>query len=191
MGYCLNVPFVTQLGIGSHVKGVNPIDDPTGCWYASACMVGYSFEAGPRLGVPELYTLPLKQNAKGKVLQYGHYVINTAWMPTLKAREQLVDVDEPTNQEWTAKALIDELKKYGPIFFGWLKTHNGQTYGHASVIVGVKNPGAKNPQVIIHDPENRPFFEIDLQELNQKIIWGVGFTLRRAGNAYQHNISTK
>nr|WP_305909420.1 papain-like cysteine protease family protein [Methylomarinum sp. Ch1-1]MDP4522328.1 papain-like cysteine protease family protein [Methylomarinum sp. Ch1-1] len=121
MGYCLNVPFVTQLGIGSHVKGVNPIDDPTGCWYASACMVGYSFEAGPRLGVPELYTLPLKQNAKGKVLQYGHYVINTAWMPTLKAREQLVDVDEPTNQEWTAKALIDELKKYGPIFLVGLK----------------------------------------------------------------------
>lgn len=186
MGFCLNVPFVTQLGIGGHVKGANPIDDPTGCWYASACMIGYSFEAGPRQGVPELYTLPLKQNAQGKVLQYGHYVINTGWMPTLKAREQLVDVVEPANKAWTEKDLVDNLKKYGPIFFGWIKTHNGNTYGHASVIVGVKNPN-----VIIHDPENRPFFEISLKDLNKQFIWGAGFTLRRAGNAFQHNIPTK
>ena len=191
MGYCLNVPFVTQLGIGAHVKGMNPIDDPTGCWYASACMIGYSFEAGPRQGVPELYTLPLVVDGQGKVLRYGHHVINAAWMPTLKAREQLIDVNEPKDKKWTSSKLTEQLKKYGPIFFGWLKTHNGQTYGHASVIVGVKDKASKSGSAIIHDPENRPFFELPISDLNNQFIWGAGFTLRRAGNAYQHSIQTK
>jgi hypothetical protein len=183
--YCLNVPFVTQLGIGSHVKGMTPRDDPTGCWYASACMIGYSFEAGPRMGVPELFTLPLSKNDKG-VVQYGHYVINAGWMPTLKSREQLVDVAEPSDKQWSIDALFNLLQKYGPIFFGWLKTHNGHTYGHASVIIGVKDNKA-----IIHDPENRPFFEILVSDLNKQFIWGAGFTLRRAGDEYQHMIPTK
>ena len=40
MGVYLDVPYVPQTG------------DPTGCWYASACMIGYFFEVGPRMGVP-------------------------------------------------------------------------------------------------------------------------------------------
>ena len=53
----LDVPFVSQLDFG----GNQHIDDPTGCWYASACMIAYSFEAGPRQGVPALYSRPLPQ----------------------------------------------------------------------------------------------------------------------------------
>jgi hypothetical protein len=186
MQYCLNVPFVSQLGIGGHVKSIKAIDDPTGCWYASACMIGYSVEVGPRKGVPELYTKAVVRNSYGKVLKYGHQVITKEWMPTLKSREQLVDLDEPKNQTWTNKNLLETLKKYGPIFFGWLKIDDGETYGHASVIIGVRDT-----YVIIHDPENRPFFEISLKDLNDQFIWGEGFTLRRAGNAFQHTFQSK
>ena len=46
----LDVPYVSQLNYGG---GLN---DHTGCWYCSAEMVAYHFEAGPRLGVPEFHT---------------------------------------------------------------------------------------------------------------------------------------
>ena len=65
MAVKLNVRFVTQLGIGGHVVGAIPRDDPTGCWYASASMVGYYFEEGPRLGVPELFKRTLGDGRLG------------------------------------------------------------------------------------------------------------------------------
>ena len=92
MGYCLNVPFVTQLGIGAHAPG-GGIDDPTGCWYASACMVAFSFEAGPRLGVPSLYKPGLGSEPApggGRRPRGGHEVIGSGSIPTLKANEGLV-----------------------------------------------------------------------------------------------------
>ena len=50
MSVYLDVPFVSQLNYGG---GMN---DPTGCWYCSAQMVAFHFEAGPRLGVPEIHS---------------------------------------------------------------------------------------------------------------------------------------
>lgn len=193
MGYCLNVPFVTQLGIGAHAPG-GGIDDPTGCWYASACMVAYSFEAGPRLGVPSLYQPGLGSEPNpdgGRTARGGHKVIGTASIPTLKANEGLVDAIEPSDNKWTASTLEKQLRQYGPIFFGWMKTHNGNTYGHASVIIGVSKSLFSKDKVIIHDPENRPFFRLKIADLNSQFIWNAGFTLRRAGNAYQHSIPQK
>lgn len=192
MGYCLNVPFVTQLGIGAHAGG--GIDDPTGCWYASACMIAFSFEAGPRLGVPALYKPGLGSEPApggGRQARGGHEVIGGDAIPALKANEGLVDTFEPGDKKWTAANLEKQLRKYGPIFFGWNKTFNGHTYGHASVIVGVNSSWFSKDKVVIHDPENRPFFSMNIQDLNSKYIWGCGFTLRRAGNAYQHTIKRK
>lgn len=195
MGYCLNVPFVTQLGIGAHApRAGSGIDDPTGCWYSSACMIAYSFEAGPRLGVPELFKPGLGSEPApggGRQARGGHEVINVPSIPTLKANEGLVDVAEPGDHQWTAASLEKLLRQYGPIFFGWMKTHGGHTYGHASVIVGVNSSLFSKDKVVIHDPENRPFCSMDIKDLNSKFIWGAGFTLRRAGNAYQHSIARK
>jgi len=42
MSIYLDVPFVSQLNYGAGMS------DPTGCWYCSAQMVAYYFEAGPR-----------------------------------------------------------------------------------------------------------------------------------------------
>ena len=50
----LSVPYVSQLNIGGG-PAHGGRHDPTGCWYASICMLGYYREAGPRLGVPEQY----------------------------------------------------------------------------------------------------------------------------------------
>src|SRR5882757_8873131 len=65
MAIKLIVPFVTQLDIGGKTvktgflglfkKKIRGWDDWTGCWYASACMIGYYFSAGPRRGVPEIF----------------------------------------------------------------------------------------------------------------------------------------
>ena len=195
MGYCLNVPFVTQLGIGAHASGSGKgIDDPTGCWYASASMVAFAFEAGPRLGVPALYKPGLGSEPApggGRQSRGGHQVINVPSIATLKANEGLADVVEPADKKWTASRLEKLLRQYGPVFFGWRKTHNGQTYGHASVIVGVSSSLFSKDKVIIHDPENRPFFSLRIVDVNHQFIWGAGFTLRRAGNAYQHTIPQK
>ena len=83
----LDVPFVSQLDFG----GNQHLDDPTGCWYASACMIAYSFEAGPRQGVPALYSRPLPQ-ADGTTTT-GHWTISYGWLPTLMANEHLVELD--------------------------------------------------------------------------------------------------
>ena len=50
MSILLPVPWVTQ-------KKEN-YEDPTGCWYASACMIGFFFEQGPRMGLPKLFSRP-------------------------------------------------------------------------------------------------------------------------------------
>lgn len=155
----LNVPFVSQLDFG----GDQHIDDPTGCWYASACMIAYSFEAGPRLGVPELYSLPLPQ-ADGTTT-IGHWDISYDWLPTLMANEHLAELDGGLPASVAELDLV--LRKWGPIFMPWLKTHGGNTYGHASVIIGVTDTN-----VIFHDPELAPRSELALEELRAKLAPG-------------------
>ena len=149
----LDVPYVSQLNYGG---GLN---DPTGCWYCSAMMVAYHFEAGPRLGVPEFHgtgghmatgSSGTPQSAARVALQAKGFVNEHEALAT---RENLVAVpDCEKAKDFTVAELEKLLRKSGPIFFYWRKTSNanGATYGHASVIVGVEDSGHK---VVYHDPE--------------------------------------
>jgi hypothetical protein len=164
MAVNLNVPFVTQLGIGGHVPGATPRNDPTGCWYASACMVNYYFEAGPRLGVPELFA----RNLGGGLL--GHYATGSSPADRLASnhhdllakREHLEPVAKcATSHAYTLSELEELLRTRGPIFFYWTKQHGGKSYGHASVMKGTDD---KN--VIYHDPENAPNSKMTIGQFN-------------------------
>lgn len=154
----LDVPFITQLGYGQD----KTLSDPTGCWYASACMLGYYFEAGPRLGDPSLWT------------PKGHKVIQDS--KTLQKNEHLVEVAYPANKAWTLDALADLLRKYGPQLISWRKTHNGNTYGHCSALIGTEEKGT---QVIIHDPENAPNTRMSLADFNAKFMWNIPDSMLR------------
>ena len=176
MAELLKVPFITQLDIGGHVKptyaqvvkGETPKghDDPTGCWYASACMVAYYFEVGPRLGIPELYKKALGGG------QLGHHATGSGPANKLSAnhhellasREKLAPVDKcDTKHDYTIAEIEELLKSGGPIFMYWRKTHGNQTYGHASVIIGTDKQG-----IIYHDPENAPNSKMNISVFNQK-----------------------
>lgn len=162
----LNVPFVSQLDFG----GDQHLDDPTGCWYASACMIAYSFEAGPRQGVPALYSMPLPQ-ADGTT-RTGHWAITDGWLPTLMANEHLVVLDGGLPASVAELDLT--LRQWGPLFMPWIKTHGGNTYGHISVIIGVNDVN-----MIYHDPENAPRSEMALEDMRAKIAQGGWPLLRR------------
>ena len=162
----LNVPFVSQLDFG----GDQHLDDPTGCWYASACMIAYSFEAGPRQGVPALYSMPLPQ-ADG-TSRTGHWAITDGWLPTLMANEHLVVLDGGLPASVAELDLT--LRQWGPLFMPWIKTHGGNTYGHISVIIGVNDVN-----MIYHDPENAPRSEMALEDMRAKIAQGGWPLLRR------------
>jgi hypothetical protein len=176
MAVKLDVPFITQLGIGGHVKRpllsrilgrdkVKSIDDPTGCWYASACMVAYHFEKGPRMGVPELY----KQALGGG--QLGHYATGSDSANKLSAnhhallaeRERLEPVVNcETDHQYSLSEIEQLLSSAGPIFMYWSKSHGGQQYGHASVIIGTDS---KN--IIYHDPEKAPNSKMKIDRFNE------------------------
>lgn len=179
MAITLDVNFVTQLGIGSHVSDATSRDDPLGCWYASACMVAYYFEAGPRLGVPELFKLDLGDGL------LGHYATGSGPANRLSAnhhdllaqREQLEPVPKcATSHHYTLDELEELLRERGPIFFYWMKTHGGNTYGHASVIIGVDDTG-----IIYHDPENAPNSRMSIGKFNSvRQKWKYALMQRKA-----------
>ena len=152
----LPVPWITQLSHGH--------EDPTGCWYASACMVGYFFEAGPRLGLPRLYSRPLSDG------RLGHYATGSAAALAANpnhhndlARHE--GFEAVRNCATAHVYSIDDIEGFltdrGPIFMYWFKKNGGPihrsarahgdgSYGHASVIVGTSDTG-----LIFHDPEFR------------------------------------
>ena len=161
----LDVPFVTQLGFGGPK---DPQNDWTGCWYASACMVAYYFEAGPRLGLPEKYD-PIKRK---------HSPMSNDEYPKLMANEHLVLVALPTSKAWTAEQIPDLLRKYGPLSFGWNKTSlkTGNTYGHRSVVIGYDETSS---EVQFHDPENLPNSRLGLESFNAKFRWSNPYAMLR------------
>jgi hypothetical protein len=174
----LKVPFVTQLGFG-HNKNR---DDPTGCWYSSACMVGYSFVSGPRLGVPELYSRSIT-HADGSA-GTGHWAMELGWVPTFMKNENLAKVAEGLPADTVGIQKL--LKKWGPLIVYWYKTNkSGASYGHASVLIG-----ATAKDVILHDPENAPFTAIPLNTFRPKFDHMAGDkkqwwpVLRHAGPAF-------
>jgi hypothetical protein len=180
----LDVPFVTQLGFGDPA---NPRDDPTGCWYASACMVGYFFEAGPRLGAPQFFKRGLGRTADGRRTG-GHKALQLGEYPILMANEELVTVPQPAGGAWTAAGIADLLRRYGPLMFIWTKRLNGQEYGHASVVVGVIDAGTA--KVVVHDPENAPFSLIPVSDFNSAFWFGAPEAmLRRDGPEFQRTFN--
>lgn len=152
MAVCLDVTYVSQLNYGG---GMN---DPTGCWYCSAQMVGFYFEQGPRQGVPEFHVggqhMSTGDNSVAKsfarnALQAKGFVNEHE---ALAKREGMSPVAEcETNKEYVCWEVEDLLRAGGPIFFYWKKTRtNGASYGHASVLIGVDE---RTREIIYHDPE--------------------------------------
>lgn len=170
----LNVPFITQLDMG----GDPDADDPTGCWYASVCMMGYYFEVGPRQGLPELYGADLGGGRKGHFAT-GSPEANAALAnhhEMLAKREGLVPVDKCAEKhDYTLDEIEKLLKAGGPIFMYWRKTHNGATYGHASVIIGTEAAS-----VIYHDPEKAPNSKMTIGDFNKKRqVWKYALMQKR------------
>ena len=173
----LDVPFVTQLGIG----GVR--DDPLGCWYAAACMVAYYFEAGPRLGIPAKFNREFTASDGSKYI--GHSAASFDDYKTLMKNEHLENVDKPDGKIWSGDLLAALLRMYGPLSFGWIKTSasSGKSYGHRSVLIGYQE---KDTQVIFHDPENAPRQRMKLADWNTSFNWPNPYAmLRRAGVPFQ------
>ncbi|MBR0655671.1 papain-like cysteine protease family protein [Plastoroseomonas arctica] len=169
-GIYLDVPFVTQLGFGPN----NAMNDPTGCWYCSACMLGYYFEAGPRLGDPSLWT------------PQGHKPITDT--TTLQKNENLVQVAYPPAKAWTIDSLATLLRGYGPQLISWTKTNAaGATYGHCSALIGADD---QRGQVIIHDPENAPNTRQTLAVFNALFMWSIPDSMLRK-NVAQHTPRVK
>lgn len=116
MSVMLNVPMVYQ-------------DTTMSCWYASACMVAYYHEAGPRLGLPQ------------------NYMNNTG----ITAQEfiKLAKVEGfsgvyPLASTITAIQLETYLRRRGPLWAAGM--WNG--FPHIIVITGVKTD-----TVYINDPD--------------------------------------
>ncbi|HEX7388809.1 MAG TPA: papain-like cysteine protease family protein [Acidiphilium sp.] len=151
MGFILlDVPFVSQNNIGS--RSNMPRDawrsEQNGCWYASACMVGYFWEDGPRQGVPAQYAEnPL--DPKGMGSRYDE----------LKRNEDFKGVPLPASQKWTAEKLYNVLEYYGPCYVrrGFRNPVTGKLeHGHAIVLIGADVMGDR---VMCLDPwqtENQP-----------------------------------
>lgn len=171
MAIKLNVPFVTQLGIGGHVTGAVPRDDPTGCWYASACMVAYYFEAGPRLGLPALFNKNLRG---GKI---GHRAIQANEQADLAKNEGLEPVVYCGQvHDYTLEELEGLLGSKGPITFGWKKGHGGGAYGHRSVLIGTDDRN-----VLFHDPENAPNSQMTIAQFNvRRFVYAHALMQRRS-----------
>jgi len=171
----LDVPFVTQLGIGGQR------DDPLGCWYAAACMVAYYFEAGPRLGIPEKFNKQF--TAPDGSTYIGHSAATFDDYKTLMKNEHLANVDKPDDKKWVGDGLAFLLRAFGPLSYGWIKTRDGVRYGHRSVLIGYDE---KDKEVVFHDPENAPRSRMKLADWNTCFNWPNPYAmLRREGPPFR------
>jgi hypothetical protein len=84
----------------------------------------------------------------------------------LAQREHLGPVAKcETPHAYTLDEIENLLRSQGPIFFYWQKSHGGNTYGHASVLIGMKS---ETSSVIYHDPENAPNSTMTVGNFNAK-----------------------
>jgi hypothetical protein len=198
MGLYLDVPYCSQILVPN---ASSPLNDPTGCWYASACMVGWYFEVGPRQGVPELHSSQLPPEIQARIGFTGHMATGSANAQVmmqnygggqsehdlLANREHLTAVRhcEEAAYNFNFVELEGLLRRFGPIFFYWQKTANGKTYGHASVLVGCEE---MSPELIYHDPENAPHSRMTIADFNAKRQRWRYAMMRKQGVAHQIRI---
>jgi Papain-like cysteine protease AvrRpt2 len=168
----LDVPFVTQMKVGAHAGG-NYFNDTTGCWYAGVCMLGYYRAPGPRLGVPEQFTI-----TKHMRNQNDDVIADTATAAEpmgeryeqLKTNEHLVTVDLPSSKKWDCATLCKILQEKGPCFVrrGFLNSQGQLVGGHIIVLVGCKD---STKTVIYHCPTNGPDLEMGIDDFNKVFKW--------------------
>jgi hypothetical protein len=84
--------------------------------------------------------------------------------------------------QYTHSELEVLLRRYGPNFVYWQKTADGQTYGHASVLVGVLE---RSPDLVFHDPENAPHSLMDLSDFNARRQRWKYSQMRREGSPHR------
>lgn len=133
------VPFFSQNAGGPNGP---PIDDPTGCWYACAKMMGVYYEGTyfrARKGVPELV------NPNGT-----HQSLGADKLQVFQINERLqpLSITTPLN---TASDFDAVLTNRGPIMFTWWVPGPKFYIFHASVVVGTLGP-----DVCYHDPAVGP-----------------------------------
>lgn len=174
-GIYLDVPYVSQLAI----SGDRSRNDWTGCWYASACMLAYYFESGPRRGDPSLWNV----NGSGY-----HAPIVSA--DNLRRNENLVEFVPGKIKPWGLTELAEGLRKWGPMLLSFKKTAaphwkvNGGggvelagynlassrvEYGHCCALIGVDE---SRRQIIYHDPENGRDSRMHISKFNDLYYWG-------------------
>lgn len=187
MSILLPVPWISQ--------SRQDYEDPTGCWYASACMVGYFFESGPRQGLPKLFTRPLTDGRLGHWATGSDEALaaNASHHADLARNEGFEAVGNcATDYAYRLDEVENLLREHGPIFMYWFKK-NGRphhralrqagdgSYGHASVIVGTDDTG-----LIFHDPEYEKEHDganrsLALSDFNKSRQWWDWALMQRAG----------
>jgi hypothetical protein len=145
----LNVPFYAQ-----RIGLIRPprIDDPDGCWYASAKMIGTYHEGtffGSRRGVPEL------TNENGTHQAIGRLPDGRDGFSMLLKNEKLEALVSPP--DFGIDYLTETLKDRGPILFYWWSINYATkvAFSHASVMIGTSDLGGLR-DVIYHDPAVGP-----------------------------------
>ncbi|QGU20994.1 papain-like cysteine protease family protein [Mesorhizobium jarvisii] len=148
-----------------HVPYISQGSERMGCWYACARMLASSVEAGPRLGLPELYSPQSGHDGLQDPTHVEQFIVN----------EGLSKVDLPDSQEFSHEQLGDLLYRHGPIIFGW-RTPEGNS--HMSVLTGVdKHTG----RVVFHDPQKGPDLTMPLDYFNQRLAWQVPYAMLYRG----------
>lgn len=165
----LDVPFYSQR-IG--LLKPPPIDDPDGCWYACAKMIGTYHEgtwASVRRGVPELTNPDGTHQALGR-LPDGRDGYNE-----LLKNEKLAELVAPSNP--SVDDFTGLLQSNGPILFFWWSLNYATKVGyyHASVMVGTMS-GDGLREIIFHDPALGPDQTMSVPTLQ---------SLRQAGSGRQ------
>lgn len=122
------------------------------CWYASACMVSFYYRAGPRLGIPKVWT--------------DNQGISPSQLSDLASAEGLRFL-ESADHEFTPASLIATLSKHGPIWSAgrWDRSP------HAIVITGADNVGEGT--VYYNDPGDGARKSGDLTWFNSKRMRGL------------------
>ena len=122
------------------------------CWYAAACMVAYTYEAGPRYGIPQAWL-----DNSGITVEQVQELARTENMKVLVS----------STHEFTAASLIATLSAYGPIWSA------GMWFGvaHAIVITGADDEGTG--KFLFNDPDGAVAKTNTIAWLNEKRIRGT------------------